>query len=94
MRKKQSVSLLLTVLLGPLGLFYSSAWQAVVMMVAAVVSLAQVSPGGMLLVWAASAALGVAAVANYNDGVDERAALEERRHSELVEAARQGASPR
>ena len=91
MRKSHWINLILTVILGPLGLFYASAWQAVILIVIVLASTPWLSPGGMLLFWGLSIALGVSAVSERNKAVQAREDLDERRHQELIRATRQGA---
>lgn len=95
MRKKShGVNVALTLLLGPLGLFYASAWQAVVL---ALIAIAVAGAGfainpvvgvpGLLWVWGLAILLGAFAVKAHNTEIRDREELEERRHREMVAAA-------
>ena len=88
-RKSQVVGLLLTFFFGPLGLFYSSVAASLGLILGAILAILALPVLGMLLaplVWLASIAIGFATVASFN----RRASLEDQRHAELVEAARDG----
>ena len=85
MRKSQLIGFVLTLLLGPLGLFYSSTPAAVGFVLAGIV-LGALTAGVALffVIWPASIITGFFTVHRYNSKV----ALEERRHKELLEATK------
>lgn len=87
MRKSHAVNIIMTVLLGPIGLFYASAWQAVVLIIITLGCLSWLQPGGVMVIWGLSIALGASAVHERNKAVQAREDLDERRHQELVRAA-------
>ena len=89
-RKSQAISLFLTAVFGPLGVFYTSAWQAIVLFIAAIVVMG--TPWfltGLLVIWVLSIAVSASAVKTHNDEIDRKESIDERRHQELLEAARQ-----
>lgn len=66
MSKSVWISIILTMLLGPLGMFYSTVPGAIIMCIAAVV-IGLVTLGfGLPLIWVASTLWGVVAVTQYN----------------------------
>lgn len=93
MKKSQLVGFMLTFLFGPIGLFYSSAAAALGFLIFAL-ALGFLTLGlgaiGALLMWPVSILVGFATVSRFN----ARVALEEKRHRELVRAARTGRSRR
>lgn len=69
-RKSQAIQLLLTLILGPIGLFYSSIGGAFGLIAAAIV-LGLVTAGiGGLLMWPVSILVGIATVSNHNRAAD------------------------
>ena len=83
MRKSYIVSLFLTTLFGPVGLFYTTLAGAIAMTLVSV-GVASVTSGlGLLVVWPVSMLAGIGTVHSHN----RKMALEERRHRELVAAA-------
>jgi hypothetical protein len=86
--KSYFASLILTLIFGPLGLLYSSAWQAAVLLVVSIGLLAT-HTDMLIAVYALSVFLGLCAVHETNKQARIREELEERRHEELVRAARQ-----
>lgn len=86
MKKSQLVGFLLTLLLGPLGLFYSSIAAALALLLltfGAAFATTFIGGLGALVAWPLSILVGFATVSRYNS----RVALEERRHREVVRAA-------
>ena len=89
MKKSQIVGLLLTFLFGFIGLFYSNVTAAIGF---AVISIMLISASGgvlVIIVWPMGMILSWFVVRRYNKKIE----LEEKRHSELMEAARNNASP-
>ena len=86
MKKSQIVGFILTLLFGPLGLFYSSVPAALGFLVAAIVFGLFTGGVGAVLIWPVSIIVGVFTVRRHNDQV----ALEETRHQELLEATKTG----
>jgi hypothetical protein len=66
MAKSQWVQLALTVVFGPLGLFYSSALWAILLSLAALVFAYDTGGYGALLVWPVAIVTGVLCVRSYN----------------------------
>ena len=89
-KKSQIVQLLLNLLFGPLGLFYSN-WVAglVFTLIAAGLSAGFIGVG-WFLVYPFVLIIGFFTVAKHNGAVN----ADERRHRELVDATRQGGSHR
>ena len=85
MRKSQLTGLLLTFFFGPLGLFYSSVSAALAFTLATLVFGAMTAGLGALLIWPISIIIGFFTVHSYN----QKVALEERRHQELLQATKQ-----
>ena len=84
MKKSQLVSFVLTLLFGPLGLFYSSVPAAFGFVIASVI-LGGITVGmALIAIWPLSIITGFFAVHRYNS----KAALEEQRHKELLEATK------
>lgn len=82
MKKSQLISFLLTLFLGPIGLFYSSVAAALGFIIAAIAFGAVTYGVGALIIWPISILVGAAMVSKYNQKVD----LEEKRHKELLAA--------
>lgn len=87
-KKSMSTNVLLTVLFGPLGLLYASAWQGAVLTIVALYLSGAMMFTGLLILWVLSLVLGVSAVRARNYAIDKREALEERRHQEIVAATK------
>lgn len=90
-KKSHGANILLTLLFGPLGLLYASAWQAVILTVVTIGLASVASVTGVLVVWGLCILLGASAVKKHNDAIILREDKEERRHQELLDATRQGA---
>jgi Na+/melibiose symporter-like transporter len=85
MKKSQLVGFVMTFILGPLGLFYSSTPAAVGFLLAGMVlGVLTVGVAFFVVIWPASIITGFFTVHRYNSKV----ALEERRHKELLEATK------
>jgi hypothetical protein len=84
MKKSAATQFLLTFLLGPLGLFYSSVPAAIGFMVAGLVLAIPTAGVGGLLVWPFSILGGFATVSRHNSLVDK----EDRKHQELLAATK------
>lgn len=85
MKKSQFVGFILTLLFGPLGLFYSSAAAGAGFTLASV-GFGIITYGlASLLIWPIAVLVGFVTVGRFNARVD----LEERRHRELVRARRE-----
>lgn len=93
-RKSIGTAVVLTALLGPLGLFYISAGQAVIAIVLALVvipvALGSVGSGAaiMLSFWGILVAVAWSMTAKHNKEIRDREITEERRHQELLQASR------
>lgn len=87
-KKSQLTSFILTLLFGPLGLFYSTIAGAIAMIVAAILFGSITLGLALLIIWPLSILLGIFAVMRHNKQVR----LQDRRHDELVQATRQGAT--
>ena len=88
-RKSQLVGFVLTFFFGPLGLFYSSVAAAFGLLLGVIVAALAMPLLGFfvaLILWMVSIGISFATVGAYN----RRADLEDRRHAELVSAARGG----
>lgn len=88
MKKSQILQFILNLLFGPLGLFYSSAVAAIVFLLIAVGLSVGVFGVGWFLVYPFVLFAGFFTVAGHN----RRVRQEERRHRELLGAAREGRS--
>ncbi len=86
MKKSQILQFILNVLFGPLGLFYSSMAAGVVFTLIAVGLSVGLFGVGWFLVYPFVLVFGFITVARHNRG----ARAEERRHREVVDAAREG----
>lgn len=84
MKKSQLIGFLLTFLVGPLGLFYSSAPAALGFLLAAIVFGVLTAGIALFVIWPISIITGFFTVHRHNSKV----ALEERRHKELLEATK------
>jgi hypothetical protein len=88
-KKSQIIQLLLNLVFGPLGLFYSN-WVAGLLFTLIAVGLSAGLFGfGWFLVYPFVIATGFFTVWRFN----KRVKIDERRHQEIVEAARQGHGP-
>ena len=85
-RKSQLIQLLLNLFLGPLGLFYSNWIVAAVFTLIAIGLSVGLFGWGWLLVYPFVLITGFITVARHNRAVT----LDERRHNEIVDAAREG----
>lgn len=83
MEKSQAAQFLLTVFLGPIGLFYSSIAAGLAFCFISVGLALTIGPLVLILVWPASIVAGFLTVSAHN----EKVAIENRRHKELVAAA-------
>ena len=84
MKKSHFLSLLLTVLFGPLDLFYSSLPAALFFIVLAIMLGSMLDPILAIFIWPISIIVGVFTVWSHNVKV----AIEEKRHNEILAAAR------
>lgn len=84
MKKSAAVQCLLTVLLGPLGLFYSSVPAALVFIALGVMLALPTAGVGGLLIWPVSIFAGFVTVKRHNGLVEK----EDRKHHELIEATK------
>ena len=88
MRKSHIISLILTFIFGPLGLFYSTIGGAIALTILAI-AIGSITLGiGALFLWPVAMIVGFFAVNRHN----RRANLDDRRHEELVQATREGTS--
>ncbi len=71
--KSQLGGLVITILLGPLGLFYASKGAAIVLCVIAIISATSII--GPIICWVLSILVSVACIAEYNDKVKTTANL-------------------
>lgn len=86
MKKSHIIQFLLALLFGPLGLFYSNTVAGVVFLLIAI-GVGSVTAGvGVLFIWPLFILVGFFTVARYNKGIR----IDEKRHQELVEAAKEG----
>ncbi len=84
MKKSQFAGFLLTLLFGPIGLFYSSVPAALGFIVAAI-GIGAITGGiGAFIMWPISIIVGFFTVSSYNNKVN----LEEKRHQEILEATK------
>lgn len=67
--KSRNVSLLLTVLLGPIGLFYASVWGGILLTIIAIVSAPTIV--GPIVCWILAIAIGDHAAHKHNLAVDD-----------------------
>ena len=89
MKKSQFVQFLLTLLFGPLGLFYSSTGAGLGFTLVTI-SLGAVTGGiAAILMWVVSILTGFLTVSNYNAAI----AKSDRQHAELVAAATRPTEP-
>ena len=95
-RKSYPVALLVTLIFGPLGVFYTSAWQAFVLLIAVFLlpALGLYPVTTVIVIWAISVAVNLSGVSVHNKAKDDQYALDERRHKELLEAAARGSANR
>lgn len=84
MKKSYLVSFVMTLTLGPLGLFYSSTPAALGFLLASII-FGVISVGmALVIIWPITIITGFLTVHRYNSNV----VLEERRHQELLEATK------
>lgn len=86
MKKSHIAQFILTLLFGPLGLFYSSTAAAIALVIAAIVFGYVTFGFALLVIWPVSILVGFATVARHNGKV----AIESRRHEELLQAVKSG----
>ena len=90
LKKSQFIQFILTFLLGPLGLFYSSIAAALALMILtfsiSVATLGFALGVGGLLIWPISILVGFITVSKYNERID----IEEEKHQEILEAQKGG----
>lgn len=84
MKKSQFAGFLLTLLFGPLGLFYSSVPAALGFVVAVIAIGAMTGGVGAILIWPIVIIVSFFTVSSYNSKIE----IEEKRHKELVEATK------
>lgn len=69
--KNLAVSLLFSIFLGPLGLFYASLWGGIGMFLLSIVVFGSRLPGPMLFLWVACTIWSVVATQRYNNKIVE-----------------------
>ena len=85
MKKSQLIGFILTFLFGPLGLFYSSIPAALGFLIASIIFGLLTVGMALIVIWPLSIITGFFTVHRHNS----EAALEERRHKELLEATKE-----
>lgn len=82
MKKSYVGQLLLAVLFGPLGLFYSSMAAGIVMLIVTIAVGVPTNGVALLVIWPLCVLIGIATVSSHNEKIN----IENRRHEELVRA--------
>ena len=85
MKKSYFLQFILALLFGPLGMFYSSTAAAIAFLLAAIVFGDFTFGVALLFIWPLCIIVSLFMVSNFNDKV----ALEDRRHEELVRAVKE-----
>ena len=85
MKKSYVLQFILTLLFGPLGMFYSSTAAALAFLLAAIVFGGFTFGAALLLIWPLCIVVSLFMVSNFNGKVD----LDDRRHEELVRAVKE-----
>ena len=85
MKKSYVLQFILTLLFGPLGMFYSSTAAALAFLLAAIVFGSFTLGAALLFIWPLCIVVSLFMVSNFN----EKADLDDRRHEELVRAVKE-----
>jgi len=85
MKKSYLIQLMLTVLIGPLGVLYSSTPTALIMIIVSIL-LSFGGAGGIFFAWLISIFVGMGCVTSHNDKIN----MEEKKHKELIAAIASG----
>ncbi|MEA3292765.1 MAG: hypothetical protein U9Q71_10760 [Pseudomonadota bacterium] len=88
MKKSQLLQFILTLLFGPLGLFYSSVAAALAFLAATIITGTFTHGVGVFFLWPIVILAGFFTVSRHNKLVE----IEEAKHHELVQATKEGAA--